>query len=85
MKRRHVKIPTVLEKDLRKTKYKAYIKAGHNVIVVEKHSAAKCRMGSIIHEMLHFLDNDAGENWVVNAGHAITKALWRDGYRRIQP
>jgi hypothetical protein len=57
---------------------------GTKRIEVDPRQTSRERMGTVIHEALHYLYPDASEDEVLRAEAVISDTLWADRYRRME-
>ena len=55
------------------------------LIEIEERLKGKKAMESLIHEVLHLLWAEAEEDEIEKKSITLTKILWKENYRRIEP
>jgi hypothetical protein len=52
-------------------------------IEIDPRQKPKERMDTLVHEVLHWKNPCRSEKWVIKNARAITRVLWKDGFRRV--
>ena len=86
------KLPiTVIEKSLKRKSIWGECDLECRTIWIEKkHPSSQAHLSTLIHESIHLIVADAGnpdwpEEKVIEWERAVSRMLWEQGYRRIQP
>jgi hypothetical protein len=55
------------------------------LIEIEERLKGKKHLEIIVHEVLHLLWPEADEEEIIKKSVALTKILWKENYRRVEP
>jgi hypothetical protein len=55
------------------------------LIEIEERLKGKKHLEIVVHEVLHLLFPEASEEEIVEKSVALTKILWKENYRRVEP
>jgi hypothetical protein len=55
------------------------------LIEIEERLKGKKHLEIVVHEVLHLLFPEASEDEIVKKSVALTKILWKENYRRVEP
>jgi hypothetical protein len=77
--------PKVVERKLGREKAVGQFIHEQLLIEIDPRQHSRDRLGTVVHEVLHFLFPRLPEIKIIHAERAIADALWTDRYRRIEP
>jgi len=76
--------PAIVEKRLGRERAAGQYEPGTRHIEIDPRQSARDRMDTVIHETLHYCFPRMPEKIVESTANAISAALWKDRYRRIE-
>ena len=55
----------------------------HSLVVIDPRLKSRSYLNTLIHEVLHTVEPNRGESWIIRSACRITRAVWEAGYRKI--
>lgn len=55
------------------------------IIEIEERLKGKKHLEIVVHEVLHLLFPEASEEAIIKKSVSLTKILWKENYRRVEP
>lgn len=75
----------IIDRKLGRERAVGQYEQGSRRIEIDPRQSSRDRLGTVIHETLHYLYPGQTEDQILRAEEVMADTIWRDGYRRVQP